>query len=157
MYHQLREALIQAYMSRMQGVNHTAASYAADVTLDVLRQHGVVQAGGAGGMAEKQGPPGGAVAGKQYPGAAGMAEKGGPPGGVPADKMGKTPGYGKAGYHGGKAAPPAQKMGGGYDKGGAPGGKMGGAPGGKMGGGYDKGAGGYDKGGYGGKGGGFKK
>lgn len=110
--YQLRDALIQAFMTRMQGVDHTAASYAADVVLQVLQQQGIpLQAPhqGAspssmpGSIAGKSGPMGGVPAHKQAP----MAAK------TPSyDKAGfDKAGFDKAGHHGGKAAPTVDKGG----------------------------------------------
>jgi hypothetical protein len=48
----LRDNLIQAFISRMQGVNHHQASYAADLVLEVLQQQGVVFDTPAGGYAK---------------------------------------------------------------------------------------------------------
>ncbi|MCB9622009.1 MAG: hypothetical protein H6721_01240 [Sandaracinus sp.] len=143
--YQLRDALIQAFMSRMQGVDHTAATYAADVVLQVLQQQGIPLQ-----------PPHQGASPSSIPG------KSGPMGGVPPEKAGmaKTPGYDKAGYHGdkgaapvdkggyGKAAPPMDK--GGYAKAPDPGYGKAPDPG------YGKGAPPMDKGGYPDKG-GFKK
>jgi hypothetical protein len=94
----LRDALIQAFMQRMQGVDHTAASYAADVVLQVLQQQGI----------PLQAPHQGASPSSMP---SGIAGKSGPVGGVPPEKAGvaKTPGYDKPGYGGEKAAPPVDK------------------------------------------------
>lgn len=94
----LRDALIQAFMQRMQGVDHTAASYAADVVLQVLQQQGI----------PLQAPHQGASPSSMP---SGIAGKSGPVGGVPPEKAGvaKTPGYDKPGYGGEKAAPPIDK------------------------------------------------
>ncbi len=140
----LRDALIQAFMQRMQGVDHTAASYAADVVLQVLQQQGI----------PLQAPHQGASPSSMP---SGIAGKSGPVGGVPPEKAGvaKTPGYDKPGYGGEKAAPPTDK--GAYGKAAPMDPGKGGAP-------MDKGAYGkaapvdpYGKGAPPDKGGGFKK
>ena len=97
--YQLRDALIQAFMQRMQGVDHTAASYAADVVLQVLQQQGIPLQ-----------PPHQGASPSSIPG------KSGPAGGIPPEKAGiaKTPGYDKPGYGGEKGAPAIDK--GAYEK-----------------------------------------
>lgn len=155
--YQLRDALIQAFMQRMQGVDHTAASYAADVVLQVLQQQGIPLQ-----------PPHQGASPSSIPG------KSGPVGGIPPEKAGiaKTPGYDKPGYGGEKGAPPIDKsmdkgghgkaapMDAGYGKAAPPMDKGAPGKGAPMDAGYGKGAppdAGYGKGAPPDKGGGFKK
>ncbi len=106
MFHQVRNALIQAFMQRMQGVDQTQATYAADVVMDVLRQMNVpLDAQQQQQMQGGFGAPAGLPAEKMLGGPVGpVVPKAGH---VPVKMPGKA--QGMPGKIGGKGVAPMQK------------------------------------------------
>jgi hypothetical protein len=106
MFQQVRNALIQAFMQRMQGVDQTQATYAADVVMDVLRQMNVpLDAQQQQQMQGGFGAPAGLPAEKMLGGPVGpVVPKAGH---VPVKMPGKA--QGMPGKIGGKGVAPMQK------------------------------------------------